>query len=72
VALARALVHGPSVLLLDEPFSGLDPASAERLERVLQEEVGRGTLVVVVNHQVGLAERLGAQRMRLVNGRVAD
>jgi heme exporter protein A len=72
VALARALVHRPSVLLLDEPWSGLDAASAERLESVLLAERDRGSIVIVVSHVVGLPERLGARRLRIVDGRIAS
>jgi len=70
VALARALVHEPSVLLLDEPWSGLDPATAERLELVLKAERERGALVIVVNHAPGLAERLSARVVRLEAGKI--
>jgi heme exporter protein A len=70
VALARALVHDPSVLLLDEPWTGLDRASSELLERVVLEERDRGSLVIVVSHEPNLAERLGARRVRLENGRL--
>jgi len=70
VALARALVHEPALLLLDEPWSGLDRASAEHLQNALLEERARGALVIVVNHAEGLAERLGAGCVRLENGRV--
>jgi len=70
VALARALVHEPALLLLDEPWSGLDRASAEHLQNALLEERARGALVIVVNHADGLAERLGARCVRLENGRV--
>jgi heme exporter protein A len=72
ISLARALVHTPSVLLLDEPWTGLDAASAQRLEDVLIAERERGTLIIVVSHAKGLAERLGAQRLLLDRGRVVD
>jgi heme exporter protein A len=71
VALARALVHDPAILLLDEPWSGLDRASSQNLEEVVSAEKKRGALVIVVNHQEGLAERLGARVLRLENGRTA-
>jgi heme exporter protein A len=70
VALARALVHDPALLLLDEPWSGLDRASAEHLQDALLQERARGALVIVVNHTEGLADRLGAGCVRLENGRV--
>lgn len=70
VAVARALVHDPSVLLFDEPWSGLDVASAERLGRVLTEERDRGAIVIVVSHTPGTAERFGARRLRIADGRI--
>ncbi|HEX3850733.1 MAG TPA: ABC transporter ATP-binding protein [Polyangiaceae bacterium] len=70
VALARALVHDPGLLLLDEPWSGLDRSSAEHLQRALLEERERGAIVIVVNHSEGLAEKLGALCVRLENGRI--
>jgi heme exporter protein A len=71
IALARALIHEPSVLLLDEPWSGLDRASSERLEHVLDAERGRGTLIVVVFHDAGVVQRFGGRELRLEHGRVA-
>jgi ABC-type multidrug transport system ATPase subunit len=70
IALARALVHAPSVLLLDEPWTGLDASSAALLERELVAERERGTLVVVVTHAAEQATRIGARRLRLEGGRV--
>jgi ABC-type multidrug transport system ATPase subunit len=70
IALARALVHAPGVLLLDEPWTGLDVASVEKLEAVIREEVAGGSLVVAVTHGAGTAERLGARRLRIEAGRV--
>jgi putative ABC transport system ATP-binding protein len=55
---------------LDEPWTGLDAASAELLERVLVEERTRGTLVAVVSHTPERAERLGARRIRIEGGRI--
>jgi heme exporter protein A len=72
IALARALVHSPSVLLLDEPWSGLDRSSSELLERAVLEERDRGALVIVVSHEPELAERLSALRVRLENGRIVQ
>jgi heme exporter protein A len=72
IALARALVHSPSVLLLDEPWTGLDASSAALLERELMAERERGTLVVVVTHAADQAERIGARRLRLEGGRIAN
>jgi heme exporter protein A len=70
IALARALVHRPSVLLLDEPWTGLDAASTALLERELVAERERGTLVVVVTHAAEQADRIGARRLRLEGGRI--
>jgi heme ABC exporter ATP-binding subunit CcmA len=72
IALARALVHDPGILLLDEPWTGLDFASVERLEAVIREEVGRGSLVIAVTHGAGTAERMGARRLRIEAGRVVN
>jgi ABC-type multidrug transport system ATPase subunit len=70
IALARALVHDPSVLLLDEPWTGLDPASTALLERALLAEKERGTMVILSSHAPEQAERLGARRVQLAGGRI--
>jgi heme exporter protein A len=72
VALGRALVHQPSVLLLDEPWSGLDSASADRLENILIEERERQAIVIVVSHTPGIAERFEARRIRIEEGRIVQ
>jgi len=52
VAIARALIHDPRVLLLDEPFTGLDRMAAEELRRLLEEQVANGRVTVLVTHNV--------------------
>ena len=52
VAIARALVHNPAVLLLDEPFTGLDRTAAETLGRLLAQHTAAGRATVLVTHNV--------------------
>jgi ABC-2 type transport system ATP-binding protein len=58
VQLAAALVHDPSVLVLDEPFSGLDPIVVDVLAEVLREKASIGVPVVFSSHRLNLVERL--------------
>ncbi|WP_055477787.1 ATP-binding cassette domain-containing protein [Sphaerimonospora mesophila] len=58
VQLAVALVHDPDVLVLDEPFSGLDPLAVDALAEVLQERARGGVPVIFSSHQLELVERL--------------
>ena len=58
VQLAAALVHDPEMLVLDEPFSGLDPTGVDVLADVLLERVRGGAAVLFSSHQLELVERL--------------
>ncbi|WP_194833890.1 ABC transporter ATP-binding protein [Nocardia sp. XZ_19_369] len=59
VQLATALVHNPDVLVLDEPFSGLDPVAVEVMSSVLRERSAeKGSPVLFSSHQLDLVERL--------------
>lgn len=58
VQLAAALVHDPDILVLDEPFSGLDPVAVDVMSQVLREKASSGTPVVFSSHQLDLVERM--------------
>jgi ABC-2 type transport system ATP-binding protein len=58
VQLAAALVHDPDVLILDEPFSGLDPVGVDALAGALADRCAVGVPVVFSSHQLELVERL--------------
>ncbi|MFZ2527947.1 MAG: ATP-binding cassette domain-containing protein [Rhodococcus sp. (in: high G+C Gram-positive bacteria)] len=58
VQLAAALVHDPKVLVLDEPFSGLDPVAVDVMSDVLVEKANSGVPVVFSSHQLDLVQRL--------------
>ncbi|MGD2061432.1 MAG: ATP-binding cassette domain-containing protein [Acidimicrobiia bacterium] len=58
VQLAAALVHDPELLVLDEPFSGLDPIAVETMSDVLREQAANGKAVVFSSHQLDLVEDL--------------
>jgi ABC-2 type transport system ATP-binding protein len=78
VQLAAALLHDPEVLVLDEPFSGLDPAGIDAMADVLRQRARDGAVVLFSSHQLDLVEHL-CESVAIVNrgqvvvtGRVAD
>ncbi|MDR6939848.1 ABC transporter ATP-binding protein [Arcanobacterium hippocoleae] len=58
VQLSAALIHNPDYLVLDEPFSGLDPVAVDTMSRVLREKVAQGATVLFSSHQLDLVERI--------------
>ncbi|WP_147038394.1 ABC transporter ATP-binding protein [Microbacterium aerolatum] len=56
--IAASLVHEPEVLILDEPFSGLDPIAVDTVAGVLQERASQGASVLFSSHQLDVVERL--------------
>lgn len=58
VQMAAALVHDPKILVLDEPFSGLDPVAVDALLEALTEKAKAGVPVIFSSHQLDLVERL--------------
>jgi ABC-2 type transport system ATP-binding protein len=67
VALAGALVHDPRVIILDEPLTGLDAASARQVKTVLRERVSAGGTVIMTTHILEVAERM-ADRIGVIAG----
>jgi heme ABC exporter ATP-binding subunit CcmA len=72
VALERALIHNPRLALLDEPFTGLDDASAAVLVARLQALREAGAIVVLATHDLDLAEGLLDHAIFLRDGRMVD
>lgn len=64
--MARALVNGPDVLLLDEPTDGLDPLSARMIRRLIREEAERGAAVLLTTHDMQEADQL-SDRVAFIN-----
>ena len=70
IALARALVHEPELLLLDEPFTGLDPRAADWLHRTIEELRGEGRTILFISHDVPRGLALSDRWIFLARGRV--
>ena len=70
LALERALIHAPRLLLLDEPFTGLDQASAAALVDRLLALKRTGCLIILATHDLEVAEGLLSRALYLRNGRL--
>jgi ABC-2 type transport system ATP-binding protein len=76
--LGAALVHDPGVIVLDEPFAGLDPVAVEELSATLRDRVAAGRTVVLSSHQLDLVQDLCEEIVMIhrgrtvLEGRVAD
>jgi ABC-2 type transport system ATP-binding protein len=70
VQLAAALVHGPELLVLDEPMSGLDPTGIDAIGAVLTEQAHAGRCVLFSSHQLDLVEDLCESVVIIDHGRV--
>ncbi|MGQ0600162.1 MAG: heme ABC exporter ATP-binding protein CcmA [Anaerolineales bacterium] len=71
LALARALLHAPEVLLLDEPYTGLDPAGATLLDTLLRELRAEGRTVLMTTHDLAHGFALADRSMVLSKGKIA-
>ena len=71
IQLGVALVHDPELLVLDEPFSGLDPIGSETMQTILRERAAAGVGVVFSSHQLDLVEDLCEDVVIVNRGRIA-
>jgi ABC-type multidrug transport system ATPase subunit len=72
LSLARAIFHSPRLLLLDEPFSNVDPDSALQIAKLLAAMRDEGTTIILVTHQVGLLSSLADEYILLSHGQLSD
>ena len=70
IQLITALVHDPQIVILDEPFSGLDPVNAMLLKDVVKEEIAKGKIVLFSSHQMNYIEEFCDHIAILNNGEI--
>jgi len=70
VALAGALLHDPQLIILDEPLTGLDAASARQVKAVLKDRVAGGATVIMTTHILDVAERMAERIGVISNGKL--
>ena len=71
LAIERALIHDPRLVLLDEPFTGLDEASADRLKTRLRTLREQGCMIVVTTHDIEAVDGLADRAVLLLDGRLS-
>jgi heme exporter protein A len=72
VSIARALVHGPRLLLLDEPYTGLDEVGARALTAALRELRHDGTTMVLVTHHLGEGLAIATHAAVMLDGQLVS
>lgn len=72
LALARALSYSPALLVLDEPTAHLDPGSVAAIEKLVAHAAARGTVVLLVTHDIAQARRLAGDVLFMNRGRILE
>jgi ABC-type multidrug transport system ATPase subunit len=70
LSLARATVHSPQVILLDEPFSNVDAASASQMTALLSKLRTAGCAIILITHQISIVKDIGDEFITLRGGQV--
>jgi len=70
LAIGRAMIHSPELLLLDEPFASLDARGVEMVIGLITEQVSRGGAAVITSHMSGLLEGVVSRTFQLQDGRL--
>ena len=70
MAIARAIVNGPKLLICDEPTGNLDPATGMEIMSVLEEINRLGTTIIMVTHDINVVKKLNKRVVVLDSGRV--
>jgi ABC-type iron transport system FetAB ATPase subunit len=68
LAMVRAFLTNPQVMLLDEPTSGLDPEATAKVEALLHERRGEGVAMILITHDSGQAARMASRRFQMAAG----
>lgn len=71
IQLITAIAHDPDIVILDEPFSGLDPVNAMLLKDVVKEEIAKGKIVLFSSHQMNYIEEFCDNIAILCDGKIA-
>lgn len=71
LSIARALLHQPAILLLDEPYSGLDQAACELLDALLAQAKRAGRTIILSTHQLARAPETAERALALAGGKIA-
>jgi heme ABC exporter ATP-binding subunit CcmA len=72
LSVARAIFHSPSLIMLDEPFSNVDPESASRISELLAELRSSGATILLITHQLGLLANIADEFLFLSAGRLVN
>lgn len=71
LSITRALLHQPDLLLLDEPYSGLDQAACDRLDELLAQASDAGRTIILSTHQITRAPKSAGRALLLSGGKIA-